>query len=266
MTVPIILLGLITMALPAAGEVTTIARGNLSAIERSRQVAVQQDADWHGLWRQHAPDQDPPRVDFATRTVIAVFLGSRNTAGYDVEITRVDRTPDGAIVDGTGRAALAVTRCSRRSSPPLFTSCPCRGSPAQSASLLTMAADSSTGLEPRTGAFLAYLAWWVTGALMLVLERRDSFVRFHAAQALVGLGAIWVLGAAVFVLAFAVLSISATGFAAMLWLALGIWAVGVGVWLGCLVKVFRGERWRMPLAARIADRISATRSSSGPRS
>jgi uncharacterized membrane protein len=125
-----------------------------------------------------------------------------------------------------------------------------------------MAADSSTGLESRTGALLAYLAWWVTGALMLALERRDSFVRFHAAQAVVGLGAIWMLGAATYILAFAVLSFSATGFTAMLWLALGIWAAGVGVWLVCLVKVFRGERWRMPLAAPIADRISPIRSSS----
>ncbi len=129
-----------------------------------------------------------------------------------------------------------------------------------------MTTESSTGLQPRTGALLAYLAWWVTGALMLAVERSDRFVRFHAAQALVGLGAVWLLGVIVYVLAFAVLSVSATAFTAMLWLALGTWAAGVGLWIVCLVKAFRGERWRMPLAAGIADRLAAIRSSSSARS
>jgi hypothetical protein len=90
-----ILLGLIMMSLQTSGEVETIARGTLSAIERPRQVVVQQDSDWRALWHEHSPDGDAPRVDFTTRTVLAVFLGSRNTAGYGVEITRVDRTATG---------------------------------------------------------------------------------------------------------------------------------------------------------------------------
>lgn len=124
------------------------------------------------------------------------------------------------------------------------------------------AADSSTGLQPRTGALLAYFGWWVTGGLMLLVERRNRFVRFHAAQALVGLGAVWLLGFAVYGLAFAVLSVSASGFTAVLWLALGIWAAGIGVWIVCLGKVIRGEGWRIPLAAGVADRLAEpTRSS-----
>jgi uncharacterized membrane protein len=115
---------------------------------------------------------------------------------------------------------------------------------------------STTGLQPRTAAMLAYLAWWVTGALMLMVERRDRFVRFHAAQSLAALGALWLLGALVYGLAFAMLSVSAAWFVATLWLALGIWAAGVGLWLVCLVKVFRGEPWRIPLAAGVADRLA----------
>lgn len=127
---------------------------------------------------------------------------------------------------------------------------------------MTASAESSTRLPPRTGALLAYFAWWVTGALMLLIERRDRYVRFHAAQSLVGLGMAWLLGAVVYVLAFAVLSVSATWFTAMLWLAMGIWAAGVGLWVVSLAMVIRGERWRMPLAARIADRLAgSTRSS-----
>jgi uncharacterized membrane protein len=114
----------------------------------------------------------------------------------------------------------------------------------------------TTGLTPRAGAVLAYLAWWVTGAAMLLLERRDSYIRFHAAQAFAGLGAVWLAGLLVYGLAFGVLSVSAAGFTAMLWLAVAIWAAGLGLWVVALVHAARGERWRMPLAARIADRLA----------
>ncbi|HSL23821.1 MAG TPA: DUF4870 domain-containing protein [Vicinamibacterales bacterium] len=120
------------------------------------------------------------------------------------------------------------------------------------------AEGSSTGLPPRTGAMLAYLAWWVTGALMLIVERRDRFVRFHAAQSLAALGGVWLLGAAVYALAFVALSAGTGGFVAILWIALGIWAAGVGLWIVCLVKAFRGERWRIPLAADIAERLAGS--------
>jgi uncharacterized membrane protein len=91
---------------------------------------------------------------------------------------------------------------------------------------------------------------------MLIVERRDRVARFHAAQSLVSLGAVWLIGALVYALAFALLSLSAVSFVALLWAALGIWAAGVGLWIVSLVKVFRGEPWRMPLAAGIADRLA----------
>ena len=91
--------------------------------------------------------------------------------------------------------------------------------------------------------------------VLLVVERRDRFVRFHAAQSLASLGTVWLLGALVYALAFGMLSVSGSGFVTLLWIALGIWAAGVGLWIVCLVKVFRGERWRIPLAASVADRL-----------
>jgi len=76
----------------------TIARGTLSGIERPRQVVIGNEADWRALWKEHAPEHDPPHIDFASRTVLAVFLGSRSTAGYAVEITRVDRQAGATVV------------------------------------------------------------------------------------------------------------------------------------------------------------------------
>jgi uncharacterized membrane protein len=113
----------------------------------------------------------------------------------------------------------------------------------------------TSGLSSRTGSVLAYLAWWITGALMLAVERRDPTIRFHAAQALVGLGVIWLAGLAAAGAAFLLLLFSSSAFNVMLWLAIGIWCAGVVLWVICLYKAARGEPWRMPGAARVADRI-----------
>jgi uncharacterized membrane protein len=114
----------------------------------------------------------------------------------------------------------------------------------------------TTGLSPRSGALLAYLGWWVTGALMLVMEKRDPFIRFHAGQALVALGGIWITGLVAYAGAFVLLSVSAIAFRAMLWFSLGVWAAGLGLWIVGMVSALRGERWRIPLAAQLADRFT----------
>ncbi len=72
--------------------VDTVARDNSSGIEDAREAVARSAAEWAKLWREHAGSQPAPPVDFATRTVVAVFLGTRPSAGYAVEITgtRVD--------------------------------------------------------------------------------------------------------------------------------------------------------------------------------
>lgn len=47
---------------------------------------------------------------------------------------------------------------------------------------------STTGLTPRAGGIIAYLFGWVTGALLLLTEKSDPEIRFHAAQSLLAFG------------------------------------------------------------------------------
>ena len=76
------------LALQAALPMTTIARGANSQIMDARQAVVQNDNEWRALWGQHARDASaPPAVDFARFTVVGLFVGSRSSAGYSVEIT-----------------------------------------------------------------------------------------------------------------------------------------------------------------------------------
>jgi hypothetical protein len=64
----------------------TIDKGDQSNMDDAKQVAAKTEAAWKQLWQQHSPDRPRPAVDFTKEMVVGVFLGSRPTAGYSLEI------------------------------------------------------------------------------------------------------------------------------------------------------------------------------------
>jgi uncharacterized membrane protein len=115
-------------------------------------------------------------------------------------------------------------------------------------------APSSTGLEPAFAASLAYLAGPFSGILILLAERSNRFVRFHAWQAIFGLGSLAVLAVGVLIGAFLGLFLSPRVFTTLYLLA-GVLAVAwLVAWAFCLVKAFGGSAWRMPLFGGMAER------------
>lgn len=115
---------------------------------------------------------------------------------------------------------------------------------------------TSTGLEPRTAAALAYLAGPFSGALMLFAETRHEDVRFHAWQSIVGLGGLGLALIFSYALAIGALFVSAGAVSAMLGVAYVIWAVILVVWALCLYKAYTSDRWTLPLAGDVAARFA----------
>jgi hypothetical protein len=89
---------------PAVLLLMTVARGAMSNIEEPRQVVVRTSAEWQALWKEHDPASAPPAVDFAQSIVVGVFLGSRPTAGFAVEITAVREEAGRTVVEYVERA------------------------------------------------------------------------------------------------------------------------------------------------------------------
>lgn len=78
---------ILALAMQAAAF-DTIASDTMSGIETPRQAVARNDQQWAALWQQHAGlGKAAPPVDFSKRTVVAVFLGSRPSAGYRVEVS-----------------------------------------------------------------------------------------------------------------------------------------------------------------------------------
>jgi hypothetical protein len=78
--------------------IRSIERGQTSWVDSPRQVVARTPQEWAALWRMHAPDRPLPAVDFSQEMVVAIFLGSRPTAGYSVEIAGVREANGAAVV------------------------------------------------------------------------------------------------------------------------------------------------------------------------
>ena len=88
--------------------------GTRSLIDRPRQAVVRTDAEWQQLWRDHAGDHALPPVDFSREMIVALFLGTRPTAGYAVDVIAVREDAGGLVVEcretkpGPGRITAQV--------------------------------------------------------------------------------------------------------------------------------------------------------------
>jgi len=91
---------------------TTVAKGDVSGQQTAKQVTVRTAADWKALWKEHAPTEKMPSVDFAKNMVVGIFLGSKPSAGYEVEIVGVRTQEKDLIVEYVqkqpGRGTMAA--------------------------------------------------------------------------------------------------------------------------------------------------------------
>jgi len=112
---------------------------------------------------------------------------------------------------------------------------------------LTGEAGTSTGLSPNVAGLLCYIAGWITGIIFFVLEQRNRFVRFHAAQSIVVFGIITVAG-----IIFGLIPVAGDVFATII----GI--IGFIVWMIMIIKASSGEWYKLPWAGDVAERMVAS--------
>jgi uncharacterized membrane protein len=265
--------------------IETIAKGDGSRIVEARRFLVRDRDAFAAIWAAHAgPDAEMPAVDFQTKMVAAVFAGERPYPGYEITVTGTRREANLLVVvveehapdPGLVAAQILISpfhivtldrddgeiRFSTTESDPqtvIFKSQTARAAQAQrirkaEAQEAGGSGASSTGLAPTVAAAMAYLAGPFSGALILWTERTSGFVRFHAWQALLGLGALGTAAVFFLVSAFVLLIVSPTAFWVMLWLAAIACAIWVIVWGLCLWNAYHGNVWKLPYAGDYAER------------
>ena len=109
-------------------------------------------------------------------------------------------------------------------------------------------AGTSLGVDAHLLGLLAYLFSIVSGVLILVLERRHTEVRFHAAQSVVFSIAVIVLS----IVAGALMFVPVVG----LIVSTVVWFGSLVAWLYLLVQGYYLSHFELPVLGRLAVRLA----------
>lgn len=95
---------------------------------------------------------------------------------------------------------------------------------------------SSTGLDENIAGLLCYLGVFVTGIVFLVLEKKSSFVRFHAMQSTVLFLILWLASMIINVIPIVGGLVSSL-----------IWVLTVVLWIVLMIKAYQKEKFEVPI-------------------
>jgi uncharacterized membrane protein len=119
-------------------------------------------------------------------------------------------------------------------------------------------AESSTGLTANVAGLLCYVAGWITGIVFVVLEKKSTFVKFHAWQSIMTFG---VLMVAHLVLSTIPGAIAAATFPLSAGLAIFAsvmgWIIGALMfilWIILMIQAGTGKMWKVPGAGDWAEK------------
>ena len=112
-------------------------------------------------------------------------------------------------------------------------------------------AATSTGMAPNTAAGLSGIFTLITGIVFLLIEKRNTFVRFWAMQATV-FGLTGLAISVVFRILATVFSFSSILLTLLSLVSLLVSLALFVAWIVMLVKAFSGKEWELPFLGKIA--------------
>ena len=78
----------------------TLLQGYQSGIHATGVLLLTSEAEWRGFWKQHAgwmlPAPEAPKVDFGTRSMLAVLAGDRPSGGWGIDLAWI--APRGQVL------------------------------------------------------------------------------------------------------------------------------------------------------------------------
>lgn len=97
---------------------------------------------------------------------------------------------------------------------------------------------SSTGLEENVAGFLCYLLGFITGIVFLMVEKKSSFVKFHAKQSTITFLTLFVIK--LLISWIPIINI----------LVFPILILTFILWLVLMIKALQGKRYELPIVGK----------------
>jgi uncharacterized membrane protein len=104
-------------------------------------------------------------------------------------------------------------------------------------------AETSVGMSPNVAGLLCYVLGWITGIIFIVLEKKSTFVKFHAWQSIMTFGVLFV------------------AYLILFWIPIIGWILGILIgilsfvlWIILLIQAGTGKMWKVPWAGNWAEK------------
>jgi uncharacterized membrane protein len=114
---------------------------------------------------------------------------------------------------------------------------------------------ATSQMDEKVAGLLCYVLGWITGLIFYFIDKRP-YVRFHATQSIVVFGGLHIISIVLAMFfGFSLLAGGLSGFS-MGYAFYGLVnLVGLILWILLMVKAYQGERFRVPVAADIAEKL-----------
>jgi uncharacterized membrane protein len=110
-------------------------------------------------------------------------------------------------------------------------------------------------MDEKVAGLLCYVAGWITGLIFYFVDKRP-YVRFHAAQSIVVFGGLHILSIILgLFFGISILSGGMAGFSVGYAVYALVNLACLVLWILLMVKAYQGERFRVPVAADIAEKL-----------
>jgi uncharacterized membrane protein len=115
--------------------------------------------------------------------------------------------------------------------------------------------ESSTGMSANAAGLLCYVVGWITGIVFVVLEKKSTFVKFHAWQSIMTFGVLTVVQIILSIIGVIALTTFSLGlWGAMHVLGVIVWVITVGLWIALMILAYQGKMWKVPGAGNWAEK------------
>ena len=117
--------------------------------------------------------------------------------------------------------------------------------------------SAQPGIAQNVAGLLCYVLGWVTGIIFFLIDKRPS-VRFHAAQSMVVFGGLHVINMIVRIsFGGGFMMMGGWGSFGLAWLLYSLLSlVGFILWILLMVKAYQGEKFLVPVAGDIAQKLA----------
>ncbi|MCK4221981.1 MAG: hypothetical protein KAX25_03845 [Dehalococcoidia bacterium] len=98
-------------------------------------------------------------------------------------------------------------------------------------------------MAPNVAGLLCYVAGWITGIVFVVLEKKSTFVKFHAWQSIMTFGVLTVVQIIVTLIPFVGWVLSPL-----------VWILMLVLWVILLIQAGTGKMWKLPWVGNWAEK------------